>query len=79
MNKAKAARAFLRVRGFIFTPPKLRFDGKSCTFVKQSFGSVKFERPFQVRPSLHNRERVRREKVQAIEAGTPSQAEILGM
>ncbi|HKK57928.1 MAG TPA: hypothetical protein VJ937_00500, partial [Salinivirga sp.] len=23
---------------------KLRFDGKSCTFVKQSFGSVKFER-----------------------------------
>ena len=55
--KAKAVRAFLCVLDFILTPPKLRFDVKRCTFVKQSFGSVKFERSFQVRPSLHNRER----------------------
>jgi len=38
-NKAKAARAFSKVWGFILTPPKLRFDGKKYKVVKQSFGS----------------------------------------
>jgi len=53
VHKAKAVHEFLCVRDFILTLPKLRFDVERCTFVKQSFGFVKFDRFLQVMPSLH--------------------------
>jgi hypothetical protein len=52
-DKAKATRAFRVFEVLILAPLKLRFDVKRCTFVKQSFGSMKFDWFLEVMPSLH--------------------------